>query len=445
MDERKRGMKKDDSGDNVSDQETESDKTLVTEQDMSDKETDKTPLCEETDTSDTYDDTLDSGLCSGREPLSNHTISSEFEDTKTLALLGLHSIQHLPGPPFCTDSEKDQPSKSDELQKAQNCPPFEAAPKETQTICKSSRQLAAMKQNEQDYFPNTISDAPNSQVKSGARGNGSKSNQHPAIKDPMQGPNGASMQQNPPGDGSSRDSRRDATLELSSEASNCMSDDCRERTATSTEASGTQRFSSNFEYYQRLLERAQQRLERDRLLRLDYQGCRGPDSEDYSIPIPTTDWLDATDTSQNSCHENNWTCSTGCGNRVPTDEDNAMCSECYEDSLRTTTLRDQDTPEPPRPMVLPPQAEDTAPITKESRNESLASFYSDAGCTPTIIEVKPKTTPKPSKKQRCAHCRKKVPIGLGIDCRCGGIYCIQHRHREVHGCNYDYKTYGDSS
>lgn len=53
---------------------------------------------------------------------------------------------------------------------------------------------------------------------------------------------------------------------------------------------------------------------------------------------------------------------------------------------------------------------------------------------PNIIPKKTRT--------RCALCNKRLNITTIHNCRCGGIFCAQHRYSEVHGCQYDYKTEG---
>ncbi|XP_018322985.1 uncharacterized protein LOC108735496 [Agrilus planipennis] len=46
------------------------------------------------------------------------------------------------------------------------------------------------------------------------------------------------------------------------------------------------------------------------------------------------------------------------------------------------------------------------------------------------------------KKIRCGLCNKRLNITNVYDCRCGGVFCSQHRYSEVHGCKFDYKTEG---
>jgi hypothetical protein len=47
------------------------------------------------------------------------------------------------------------------------------------------------------------------------------------------------------------------------------------------------------------------------------------------------------------------------------------------------------------------------------------------------------------KKNRCAYdsCKRKVGL-TGFDCRCGGLYCWEHRYSDKHNCEFDYKELG---
>ena len=57
------------------------------------------------------------------------------------------------------------------------------------------------------------------------------------------------------------------------------------------------------------------------------------------------------------------------------------------------------------------------------------------------------TTPPPSsekkKRTRCCveSCKRKVGL-TGFDCRCGGLYCWEHRYSDKHDCKFDYKELG---
>ncbi|XP_071734836.1 zinc finger A20 and AN1 domain-containing stress-associated protein 5-like [Rutidosis leptorrhynchoides] len=42
---------------------------------------------------------------------------------------------------------------------------------------------------------------------------------------------------------------------------------------------------------------------------------------------------------------------------------------------------------------------------------------------------------------RCSGCRKKVGL-MGFKCRCGEMFCSEHRYSDRHDCSYDYKSAG---
>ncbi|CAI0555396.1 unnamed protein product [Linum tenue] len=42
---------------------------------------------------------------------------------------------------------------------------------------------------------------------------------------------------------------------------------------------------------------------------------------------------------------------------------------------------------------------------------------------------------------RCSGCRRKVG-SIGFQCRCGELFCWEHRYSDCHDCNYDYKSVG---
>lgn len=75
--------------------------------------------------------------------------------------------------------------------------------------------------------------------------------------------------------------------------------------------------------------------------------------------------------------------------------------------------------------------------------ESLSKRRCDAQTETNVSETTlPSIVPKKSTRTRCALCNKRLNITTIHTCRCGGIFCAQHRYSEVHGCQYDYKTEG---
>mgnify|MGYP004715480073 CR=1 FL=1 len=41
----------------------------------------------------------------------------------------------------------------------------------------------------------------------------------------------------------------------------------------------------------------------------------------------------------------------------------------------------------------------------------------------------------------CTGCRRKLGL-MGFRCRCGDMFCSEHRYSDRHDCSYDYKTAG---
>ncbi|KAL2326468.1 hypothetical protein Fmac_025526 [Flemingia macrophylla] len=42
---------------------------------------------------------------------------------------------------------------------------------------------------------------------------------------------------------------------------------------------------------------------------------------------------------------------------------------------------------------------------------------------------------------RCSGCRRRVGL-TGFRCRCGDLFCADHRYSDRHDCSYDYKAAG---
>ncbi|CAI9106554.1 OLC1v1005741C1 [Oldenlandia corymbosa var. corymbosa] len=41
----------------------------------------------------------------------------------------------------------------------------------------------------------------------------------------------------------------------------------------------------------------------------------------------------------------------------------------------------------------------------------------------------------------CSGCRRKLGL-MGFRCRCGDMFCFEHRYTDRHDCSYDYKAAG---
>lgn len=60
-----------------------------------------------------------------------------------------------------------------------------------------------------------------------------------------------------------------------------------------------------------------------------------------------------------------------------------------------------------------------------------------------VIQILTCETADPPVRQvnRCSCCKKKVGL-TGFRCRCGDLFCSEHRYSDRHACSYDYKSAG---
>ncbi|CAH8362521.1 unnamed protein product [Eruca vesicaria subsp. sativa] len=113
-------------------------------------------------------------------------------------------------------------------------------------------------------------------------------------------------------------------------------------------------------------------------------------------------------------------CSNNCG-VTANPATNNMCQKCFNASISTV---------------------DSTTILKKrpARSVNLRST------TPAKVVIRPPRVIDPVKRDqqtinRCSGCRKKVGL-TGFRCRCGDLFCSEHRYSDRHDCSYDYKTAG---
>ncbi|RZC86836.1 hypothetical protein C5167_030186 [Papaver somniferum] len=58
--------------------------------------------------------------------------------------------------------------------------------------------------------------------------------------------------------------------------------------------------------------------------------------------------------------------------------------------------------------------------------------------------AKIKVIEKKQEVNRCSGCRRKVGL-TGFRCRCGDMFCSEHRYSDRHDCSFDYKAAGRES
>jgi len=80
--------------------------------------------------------------------------------------------------------------------------------------------------------------------------------------------------------------------------------------------------------------------------------------------------------------------------------------------------------------------------TKRKRSRSRSPPPAAAKMTETAETMEDNSNKvKRREINRCSGCRRKVGL-MGFRCRCGEMFCSDHRYSDRHDCNYDYKAAG---
>lgn len=106
---------------------------------------------------------------------------------------------------------------------------------------------------------------------------------------------------------------------------------------------------------------------------------------------------------------------------------NNMCSSCFHSKIRPKSPGTKARPDPIRTgheQQLDLNRRSAAAVEEEVEEERLRQ--------PAAAVAKKAVN-------RCLKCRKRVGL-TGFRCRCGDLFCGDHRYSDRHDCGFDYKA-----
>ncbi|KAL6656243.1 hypothetical protein ACP70R_007069 [Stipagrostis hirtigluma subsp. patula] len=112
-----------------------------------------------------------------------------------------------------------------------------------------------------------------------------------------------------------------------------------------------------------------------------------------------------------------------------------LCQSCF---LALSASTSSPAPAPASPSSSAPAAAVSQP--RPAPVEAPAELPSPAAVDRTAVAAPaPEVKAARTSVNRCSSCRKRVGL-TGFRCRCGELFCGEHRYSDRHGCSYDYKA-----
>lgn len=122
-------------------------------------------------------------------------------------------------------------------------------------------------------------------------------------------------------------------------------------------------------------------------------------------------------------------CVNNCG--LPATADNKMCQNCSAAATTTSSSA--------AGASSQPQTSRSARSPKRPFPEEENSSTAPAADPPRRDEAAPSEAKRVV--NRCSGCRRRVGL-TGFRCRCGDLFCAEHRYSDRHDCSFDYKAAG---
>lgn len=123
-------------------------------------------------------------------------------------------------------------------------------------------------------------------------------------------------------------------------------------------------------------------------------------------------------------------CINNCG-VVGNPATNNMCQKCFNATTASSSTTSTQRPRGRSGSLRSP--------TRSTSHDVSVALVVDRAVLMVDEQPKEKTTTKVV--NRCSGCRKRVGL-TGFRCRCGDLFCAEHRYSDRHDCTYDYKTAG---
>lgn len=137
------------------------------------------------------------------------------------------------------------------------------------------------------------------------------------------------------------------------------------------------------------------------------------------------------------------------------------CSKCYKDHVKrqnsgsaagrvtptdvqpsnTPSTNSTSTTSSTMPIPIPKTQENKSEVAMSLNETVPSSFASETSEAASLTDSSLGSEKR--KRNRCSYesCKRKVGL-TGFDCRCGGLYCWEHRYSDKHDCKFDYKELG---